>query len=326
MMISEMFKKLARILITLTAVLGLSSVIIAQAEKPAEATPETAAQQVEGNAATVDEPTISKTVPAAELSAPRIPDPALTVGKTVPTDFSTKLLAPSKKQTSADESDWQVAFSPYFYMTGLSGRIGARGRVAEIDADFIDVIKKFKMGIMGTLDVKKGRFVVLTDIMWLKLDEENETPGDLYSSSQVGVNLFTFDTEAGYRVYESEKGSFDVLGGFRMMSVETNVNFRTGILPGFDVSERKTWATPVFGVRGLVNVTPKIFLSTKFDIGGGLGADFTDQLYIGGGYKLTKNIALVGGWRYMKTDYDDSEGFLFDTAMNGTVIGAKFSF
>lgn len=321
-MISEIFKKLARISITLTAVFGLSSAIWAQAEPAAESTLATTAKQVEANVADSATPA---SVPLAELTAKVTPDRDVPAAKAPAVDFSSKLVSPSKKQTS-DDSDWQVAFSPYLYMTGLSGTIGARGRQAEIDLSFGDVIDNFKLGIMGTLDVKKGRFVVLSDVMWLKLDKERETPGDLYSSSQLGVNMFVFDAEAGYRVYESEKGSFDVLGGFRMMSVETNLNFRTGILPGFDVSERKTWATPVFGVRGLANVSPKVFLNGKFDIGGGLGADFTDQIYLGGGYRLTNSIALVGGWRYLKTDYDDSEGFLFDTSMNGIMVGARFSF
>lgn len=324
-MISNIFKKLARTLITLTAVLGLSVAIWAQAEQPTEVAPEKTAKQVEANAATVADSAKPTSIPSADLTAKTAPESVVPSPKAAPVDFSSKLVSPSKKQTS-DNSDWQVAFSPYLYMTGLSGTIGARGREAEIDLSFGDIIDNFKFGIMGTLDVKKGRFVVLSDVLWLKLDKERETPGDLYSSSQLGVNMFMFDTEAGYRVYESEEGSFDVLGGFRMMSVETNLNFRSGILPGFDVSERKTWATPVFGVRGLVNVSPKVFLNGKFDIGGGLGADFTDQIYLGGGYRFTKSIALVGGWRYLKTDYDDSEGFLFDTSMNGIMVGARFSF
>jgi hypothetical protein len=162
--------------------------------------------------------------------------------------------------------------------------------------------------------------------VWIKLGEERETPGQLYSSVKLGVNMVIWDPEVGYRVYESKGGSFDVLGGVRLMSVETNVNFREGALPAFDVSERKTWATPVVGARGILNLSPKFFLATKFDVGGGIGADFTGQFYGGGGHRITPKFALISGYRYMKTDYDSNAGFLFDTEMNGILIGAKFTF
>ncbi len=235
-----------------------------------------------------------------------------------------KSLKRPAKQTSG--SDWQVAFAPYLYMTGVTGTIGARGQVAEIDLDFADVFEHLNLGVMGALELKKGRFVSTTDLMWIKLGEERETPGQLYSSVKLGVNMFVFDPEVGYRLYESEKGNFDVLGGLRIMSVENNVNLRAGILPAVDVSERKTWATPVIGAHGTLNLSPKFFLATKFDIGGGIGADFTGQFYGGAGYRIKPNIALIGGYRYVKTDYDSEEGFIFNTTMNGILMGAKFSF
>ena len=69
-----------------------------------------------------------------------------------------------------------------------------------------------------------------------------------------------------------------------------------------------------------------IFLAGKFDIGGaGIGADLTTQLYGAAGYSFTKHFALLGGYRWLQVDYDDDEGFLFDTQMNGIMIGAKFS-
>jgi hypothetical protein len=104
------------------------------------------------------------------------------------------------------------------------------------------------------------------------------------------------------------------------------LNVTTGALPGFDVSQRKTWAAPVVGVRGVANITQKFFLAGKFDIGGaGIGADLTTQLYGAAGYSFTKHFALLGGYRWLQVDYDDDEGFLFDTQMNGIMIGAKFS-
>lgn len=245
-----------------------------------------------------------------------------------PTDTLSKNIAekPPLPVPQTSGSGWQFAFTPYLYMTGVEGTIGARGRTAEIDLSFGDVIENLNLGIMGTLEARKGRFVIVNDLMWIKLGEERDTPGDLYSSAKLGVNMFIWDPEAGYRVYEGKAGSFDVLGGVRVMSVETNLNFRAGILPAFDASERKTWATPVVGAHGTLNLSPKFYLSTKFDIGGGIGADFTGQFYGGAGYRITPKIALVGGYRYLNTDYDSEAGFIYNANMNGILFGAKFQF
>ncbi len=237
----------------------------------------------------------------------------------------TKATMPTKQ--SAASSGWEFSFAPYLYATGISGTVGARGRVLEVDASFGNVLENLDIGLMGTFEARKGKLIFLSDLVWTKMSAERDTPGGLYSTAKVGVNLFIFDPEVGYRVYESKAGSFDVLGGVRIWSVENNINLTTGLLPGFDVSQRKSWAAPVVGFHGLLNLSPKFFLSTKFDIGGaGIGADLTTQFYGGGGYRITPKIALIGGYRYLQVDYDDSEGFLFDTKMNGLVIGARFNF
>ena len=231
-----------------------------------------------------------------------------------------------KKQDSSDDSGWHFAVAPYLFAAGISGTVGARGRTLDLDANFDNVAANLDLGLMGAFEVRKGRFVSLNDMIWVKLSSEKDTPGPLYSTAKLGVNLFIFDPEVGYRFINSRKGSVDVLAGVRVWSVETNLNVTTGALPGFDVSQRKTWAAPVVGVRGVANITQKFFLAGKFDIGGaGIGADLTTQLYGAAGYSFTKHFALLGGYRWLQVDYDDDEGFLFDTQMNGIMIGAKFS-
>ena len=232
-----------------------------------------------------------------------------------------------KPRQGTSTSDWHFAFAPYLFAAGISGTVGARGRTLELDADFSgSVWESLDFGLMGAFEVRKGRFVSFNDFMWIKLSKEEDTPGRFYNTAKLGINLFIFDPEVGYRVVDSERYSLDVLGGVRIWSVEANLNVTTGVLPGFDVSQRKTWGAPVVGLHGVANVTPKFFLAGKFDIGGaGIGADLTTQFYGAAGYRVHKNVALLGGYRWLQVDYDDGEGFLFDTQMQGLMFGAKFS-
>jgi hypothetical protein len=236
--------------------------------------------------------------------------------------------SPSSPRQDSSSSDWHFAFAPYLFAAGITGTVGARGRTLELDADFSgSVWESLDFGLMGAFEARKGRFVSFTDFMWIKLSKEEDTPRRFYDTAKLGVNFLMIDPEIGYRLVDSDKYALDVLGGVRIWSVETNLNVTTGILPGFDVSQRKTWAAPVVGLHGVASVTPKFFLAGKFDIGGvGIGADLTTQLYGAAGYRITNNVALIAGYRWLQVDYDDDEGFIFDTQMQGLMFGLKFSF
>lgn len=228
------------------------------------------------------------------------------------------------KETSSGLSDWELSFAPYVYMTGLSGTVGTSGRTAEISLSFADIVSDLDLGFMGALEARKGKIVILNDILWTKLSEKRGTPLNGYSRAKIGTNLFLWSPELGYRLYDGQRGSFDLVGGIRLTSVEVNLNFDSGKLPGFNVSNRKTWAAPIIGAHGVLNVTPKFFLSTAFDVGGGFGVSFVGQYYGGAGYRVTRKATLVGGYRYLRNNYRDDHGFIFDTSMNGILVGAKF--
>ena len=228
-------------------------------------------------------------------------------------------------QATSDDG-WKFGFAPYLFAAGLSGTIGANGRSVEVDASFGDVWGRLDFGLMGTFEARKGRFVSLTDTQWVKMSAERESPGGLFSKEKVTVNLFIIDPEAGFRVASGERGSFDVLGGVRIWRINNDLDATTGILPGFEVTRGRTFAAPVVGFKGMLNITPKLFLSTKMDVGGAGSVKSTSQVYAGGGFRLTKAIALIGGYRYLQVNYDDGPDFIFDTTMSGLLFGARFDF
>ncbi len=229
------------------------------------------------------------------------------------------------KQSSTGK-EWEFAVAPYLFLSGISGTVGADGRTLPIDLSVGDVLSHFKAGFMGTFEARRGRLVIVNDLIWVKLTQENVTPGSLYDTSKVSVNMTIYNPSAGVRVAESKVGSLDILGGLRVTSVKNTLSATSGILPSFSVSARKTWAAPVVGGHGLMNLSPKIYLSTIFDIGRGFGTHVTGQAYGGLGYRVNPKVSLVGGYRYLKNDYSDDSGFVYDTSMQGLIMGAKFAF
>jgi hypothetical protein len=267
---------------------------------------------------------VSKIKNRSENDSIRLPD-----GEASPANSEAALIDKTMEppnQTRPVNSGWEFEVTPYFYATGIKGPVAARGRTLDLDASFAKLFDDLDLQLAGTFEIRKNRFVSLNDVIWIKLSNARTTAGGLYDTAKIGINLVIIDPEAGYRVVNSRSGSLDVLGGARIWSLEANLNTTSGRLQGFDVSQRKTWAAPVVGARGRFNLAPMWFLEGKFDIGGGLGADLTTQVYAGGGYRFSPHVGLIGGYRYLQVDYDDNEGFLFNTKKSGIVLGVRCSF
>lgn len=235
-------------------------------------------------------------------------------------------LKPIKKNTQTDSDTWKFSFAPYLFAAGVKGTVGARGRTLEVDAKFTELLKNFDIGLMGTLEAKRGKFFILNDLMWMRLSSDRNTAGPLFTNVKIGVNMVIIEPDAGYRIVETKAGSLDILGGVRIWSVENTLTATAGALPGFGASQRKTFVAPVAGLRGLLNLSPKFFLTTKVDAGAGSGTHSTAQFFGGAGIRIKPRVSLIGGYRYLHVNHDDDSGFIFDTRMSGLILGAKFAF
>jgi opacity protein-like surface antigen len=130
----------------------------------------------------------------------------------------------------------------------------------------------------------------------------------------------------GYRVFANpEKGqSIDVLGGIRVWHVSTELDFGAGILPATQIQGSRNWVDGIAGLRGRAALSKKIFVTGKFDLGGG-GSNFTWQLFAGAGYNVNPKIALIFGYRVLDVDYDKNN-FVYDMNQRGPIVGLGFKF
>jgi hypothetical protein len=133
-------------------------------------------------------------------------------------------------------------------------------------------------------------------------------------------------SEVGYRAFNSERGSIDLLAGARVWHVKSHVVFKPIIFPLVDVEEARTWVDPVIGARGVAKISPKVFLVAKFDAGGfGVASQLTGEAFGGAGYQVKPRVGLIGGHRYLYVNYLDG-GFVYRTALSGLAFGVKFKF
>ena len=227
---------------------------------------------------------------------------------------------------TVDQDNWQFQFSPYFWLAGLHGTGGVGNRTTNVDESFSDVFDALNFALMGTFEARKGRFISLTDLEYVSVSDEKATPGPLFSTVDAGFKLFIFDQEVGYRLLENPaKGaSLDVVGGARVWRVKTDFEFGAGILPATRIEGSRSWVDAVGGLRGKMALSQKVFLTGKFDLGGG-GSNFTWQVFAGGGYNINSNIALIFGYRVLDVDYN-KDNFVYDMNQRGPIVGLGFKF
>lgn len=238
---------------------------------------------------------------------------------------TTTTSAPVKPKPQSQDK-WVFQMTPYLWIAGISGRAGVGALTADVDAGITDDDVDLNFGFMGTFEARKNRFVILTDLQYSNLGTDRATPGPLFSGADADFKTFVLDPEVGYRVLQNpEKGRFlDVLGGIRYWHLRTDLTFNAGILPAVSVTRSKDWVDAVGGLRGNMYVTPKVFLTGKADIGGG-GSNFSYQLFGGVGINVHPKVALIAGYRHLDVNYNQ-DGFLFDTALAGPILGVGFRF
>lgn len=256
-------------------------------------------------------PTSSQTVAVA--------DTPTAVAKT-----TSETSSPVPQSTPTDK--WQFQFSPYFWLAGLHGTTGTPNRTVQVEESFSDIFHSLNFAFMAVFEARKDKFVVITDLEYVSIEDDRATPGPLFSDVNAKIKTFIFDPEVGYRVFEDpEKGAFvDVVGGARIWHISTDFTFGAGILPGTQVDASRTWVDGVGGLRGKAALSEKVFLTGKFDLGGG-GSKFTYQIFGGGGYNVTKNIALIFGYRVLDVNYDRNN-FVYDMNQRGPIMGVGFKF
>ncbi|HMG36674.1 MAG TPA: hypothetical protein VKM94_22240 [Blastocatellia bacterium] len=229
---------------------------------------------------------------------------------------------PPPKGPSADK--WQFQFVPYIWFAGLKGQIGIGSRITDVDADIGDIFDHLNFGFMAAFEARKGKFLLLSDLLYLKVSTENVTPGPLFSSAKLTQKVFLLEGDAGYRLLEKEGSSLDAIAGIRFWHLHTRLLFTAGVLPETEDSRSKNWVDGVGGLRGRAFVTKSWFVFGKGDVGGG-GSDLTYQLLGGIGATFKERFSLLAAYRYLHVNYDRNN-FLFDVGIKGPALGFGIKF
>ena len=259
---------------------------------------------------------------------------AIALGVTCPVDAhgqETPSQEPQVQGTEAapvEESPWSFRVTSYLWFAGLSGDVGARGRVADVDVKFGEIFDALDW--FPRRSCWPARFAMAVSPFSAtsytsELEDGGRGPGGLVSA-KMGLDVVVWTFGGSYRVIQYDPVTLDLLAGGRLWNLDAEVTISGpggGALRG---SDNKTWVDPIIGVAGRVKLGERFALQAEGDVGGfGLNADIEWQVVGTLQYQLNDSISLEAGYRYLAVDYDDG-GFLFDVALHGPIIGASFRF
>ena len=234
--------------------------------------------------------------------------------------------SPAPAQAPATDDGWHFELSPYLWFPGVSGTTGVRGHNVSIHASPGDLLSHFDIGLMGMAEIRKNRFVIPLDFIWIKLEGDRTTPFDpgvSYAKLKATQTILT--PGVGYRVVDGEKLKVTARVGIRYWHIGQNLSFQPSGILG-NLSPSANWVDVVAGGKIDAPLTQKTVLTIFGDAGAG-GANIDYQ--VGGllGYRVSKLVMLQAGWRYLDVNYRNSppQLFVYDLHQSGAIAGVTLN-
>ena len=254
---------------------------------------------------------------------------------------STNALA---QQPAGETDSWQFGVSIYGWFPDIAGETAFTqpGGSNEFKIDIDDILDNLEFTLMGTFDVRKGRWGILTDVIYMDVGGSQTgtreatiggraLPVNATANVDLDLTSWIWTLTGYYRALDQPGMTLDIVGGARYLDVEQKVNWNvTGNVESIPVPDRAGAAEAsltnwdaLIGLRGRFAFGAKNawFVPYYFDIGAG-DSDLTWQGIAGLGYAFHWG-EVVAAWRYL--DYDlSSDKPIKDMNFSGPAIGVTF--
>ena len=246
--------------------------------------------------------------------------------------------AASTKGRTFFPENWEVQIAPWLWVMSLEGDATVRGRTADVDVGFDDLLDQFNFGTFIEVEARKDRLGFYGNLMYADLGTDEE-----FGPLEIEVSSKTLMAGAGvgYRLgpwqLDIEDRETDALlvvepyAGVRYTFLDAELDSNVDLL---DRSRDRDWLDPVIGARAILQASPNWTVSATGDIGGfDVGSDFTWQAFGLVGYNFdlfaNKDASVAAGYRALGQDYDRGSGtneFVWDVIYHGPLFAFAVRF
>lgn len=224
----------------------------------------------------------------------------------------------------------QVTITPYFWAAGMKGDVApvAGLPTVETDSSFSDILDELQLGLASAFEVRMGQWAFVGDLSYVDtgVSAALKVPTTQFDSAGLDSKSLMSTLAMSYRVVDGDAASVDVLGGARLNWADNDVRLMRPDDTSVKANDDQFWVDPVVGVKAIAWLSPRWSLTGYGDVGGfGVSSDLTWQAMASVNYHFANGVALTAGYRYYAIDYDH-DGFVFDVAEYGPLIGTSITF
>ena len=243
-------------------------------------------------------------------------------------------------ETDANDQ-WRFDFDAWLWMVGFNGDIAGRGRTAEIDANFGDIIdgSDSLFAISGRLEVGYGKFAGFVDALYSDVGADDQTGPLGLADIEFTLEQTIIDFGLMYRIGEWQRSgsgaanprnmTLDLYAGARFNSIELTID--PANLPARSASQE--WFDPIVGDKFALPLSERWRFEVNGDIGGfGIESDFTWSTTAVFGYDFDLfglPATVLAGYRAIGWDFATGSGddeFVYDMIQHGPILGLSIRF
>jgi hypothetical protein len=265
------------------------------------------------------------------------------------------IVLPAQAQTvPRAEPGWQFSVTPYAWVPSIDGTLRYQlptqsgSGSADVSKDGSSILEALNFAAMIAAEARYQRYSVMTDFIYLdlgatgsKLRDVNFVGGggtgvganlDRGTESSLSGSLWTL--MGGYTVLQGDWGHADIVGGFRLFSLNAETNIRLAgdvTAPGGSaslnrnakLSDSAALFDGIIGMRGRLGIGKGFYAPYAFDIGTG-SSTLTWQASAGLGYQFSwGGVAL--GYRHLSYE-QSSKNLVQDLSFSGPFLALNFTF
>lgn len=246
------------------------------------------------------------------------------------------LFSPSAFADESEESGWEFMLSPYLWAPNLETTLGVGEATVPVDLSVSDIFDRLKFAGMLHFNMKKDRWGVFVDYMYVNLGEDGvpvDVPRPLIPqiTADYRYKLNMTELAGTFRLAGTRTHGFDAILGLRYMShnVDLDVLGSGPLEKEFGDSFKETWWDLMLGFRYNAVFSRKWVMAARGDIGFP-SSNVTVNILASLGYRFGRTVDMFVAYRYLDINYEnDKEGreyFKFDGDFNGFALGLNFRF
>lgn len=221
------------------------------------------------------------------------------------------LLMAATQTTAAQEQDWEFTADIYGWGASIGGKTAAG---SDVNIDIEDLIDNLDMGLMATVGARKGKWSILTDVIYMDVDADKH-------GVDVGLQSWIVTPVVGYNLIQEGDLTLDIIGGARYLWLKSELDL-SGV-GGPRVSDSGHVWDGIVGLKGELELGKNWYVPFCLDVGAG-ESDLTWQALGGLAYKFEK-FDVVVGYRYLDWEFDNHSIF-DDMDLSGLYAGLKLQF